>query len=374
MSSAKASRLRLRGLMGAPFLLAAAMVLVGTGTAHAAEAPTAQINQDGWWNRFQGPQEGEPAGNPIRPVIPRIPAPPSVPADSIAVGASANQVDKVAAVGIDVLAPTGGTVEAMTLRLKQSPGNGSNINADMAKVSACPITNPWGSDKNANWADRPQADCNLAKVEGQRADAEWSFDLTPMGTLWADPASGILPNGVLLSVEPVPGVVQVSWVGFDAGGLTLEFAASAPPDEGTFGSSSGDAAFTESTAPVTTEESFTATETSLGYDDTSSFSSDTSAYSGETSFDATAPPESTGAAAPTLPPATPSGGQPASSTRPTKVWGNLPAPSVLLLPTVIGLALLVGWALGPTGRPLPAHHREGGLSRALSRRRGMSVS
>jgi hypothetical protein len=352
------------------------MVLVGAGPANAAEAPTAQANQDGWWNRLQGPQDGEPAGNPLRPAIPRLPAPPTVPADSIAVGASANQVDKVAAVGIDVLAPAGGTVEAMTLRLKQSPGNGSNINADMAKVSACPITTPWGPDKNANWADRPQADCNLAKVEGMRgAEGEWTFDLTPLGSLWVDPASGVLPNGVLLSAEAVPGVVQVSWVGLDAGGIAIDLAASAPPEDGTFGSSSGDATSTFPTTP-TEEPTYTATETGLGFDDgsSSSFSSDPSTISGQAEFDTAAPTESAGAAAPTVPPATTSGGR-SLKTRPVKVWGNLPPSTVLLLPAVLSLALLLGWALGPTGRPLPAHHREGGLSRALARRRaGVSAS
>jgi hypothetical protein len=349
------------------------MVLVGAGPAYAAEAPTAQVIQDGWWNRLQGPQEGEPAGNPLRPAIPRLPAPPTVPADSIAVGASANQVDKVAAVGIDVLAPAGGIVEAMTLRLKQSPGNGSNINADMAKVSACPITTPWGPDKNANWADQPQADCNLGKAEGTRgAEGEWTFDLTSLGSLWVDPASGVLPNGVLLSAEAVPGVVQVSWVGLDAGGIALELAASAPPEDGTFGSSSGDSTSTFPTTP-TEEPTYTATETGLGFDDgSSSFSS--SASSGQTEFDAAAPAESAGAAAPTVPPATTSGGQPLK-TRPVKVWGNLSPPTALLLPAVLGLALLVGWALGPAGRPLPVHSREGGLGRALTRRRaGASVS
>ena len=356
-------------------LLGAAMVLVGAEPAHAAEPPTVQVIQDGWWNRLQGPQEGEPPGNPLRPAIPRLPAPPTVPADSIAVGASAGQVDKVAAVGIDVLAPLGGTVDSMTLRLKQSPANGSNVNADMAKVSACPVTNPWGPDKNANWADRPQADCNLAKVEGQRAETEWTFDLTPLGSFWVDPASGVLPNGVLLQVEPVPGVVQVSWIGFDAGGIALEVVASAPPESGAFDSSSSDSV---STFPTTTTEetTFTATETGLGLDDgSSSFSGDSSTFSGQTGLDAAAPTESTGAAAPTAPPATTSGGPSSLKARPVKVWGNLPAPTVLLLPTVLGLALLVGWALGPTGQPLPAHSREGGLSRALARRRaGASVS
>src|SRR5438105_2052140 len=44
--------------------------------AQAAESRSA-ATQDGWWNRLQGPQEGEPDGNPIRPVVPAIPVPPN---------------------------------------------------------------------------------------------------------------------------------------------------------------------------------------------------------------------------------------------------------------------------------------------------------
>jgi hypothetical protein len=361
------------------------MCLVGIEPAGAADAPAeasaappaAQVNQDGWWNRFQGPQEGEPAGNPIRPLVPRIPAPPNVPGDSIAVGASANQVDKVAAVGIDVSGlPVGSLVDVLKVHLKESTQNGANVNADMAKVSACPATTPWGPDKNANWADRPQADCGLGTVEGQRAGGEWVFDLTALGMLWADPGSGTLPNGVVLSVEPVPGTVQVAWTGLDAGGVTLEVAVSAPPDQGSASDPYG--SYTE-TAPATTTEAapaFVPSESELSYD-AGSASSSTDTYSGSTSgLESAAPVESAEAPAPAVPlPANTSGGRTNLKTRPVKVWGNLPPTSALLVPTVLTLALLLGWALGPSGRPLPAHGREGGLSRALARRRaGHSAS
>jgi hypothetical protein len=357
------------------------MCLVGIEPAAAADAAEAQAppqgvqaNQDGWWNRFQGPQEGEPAGNPIRPLVPRVPSPPNVPADAIAVGASASQVDKVAAVGIDVTSlPVGSLVDVLKVHLKESQHQGANINADMAKVSACPATTPWGPDRNANWMDRPQADCELGKFEGQRAGGEWVFDVTPLGMLWADPGSGTLPNGVVLLVEPVPGTVQVAWTGLDAGGVTLEVATSPPPEQ-----SLSEYTYTE-TAPTTTTEAapaFTPTETELSYDAGPS-SSATDTYSSSTSgLESAAPAESAEAPAPAVPlPATASGGRSNLKTRPVKVWGNLPPTSALLVPTVLTLALLLGWALGPSGRPLPAHGREGGLSRALARRRaGRSVS
>lgn len=49
-------------------------------------------------------------------------------------------------------------------------------------------------------------------------------------------------------------------------------------------------------------------------------------------------------------------------------WERLPAPTALLIPVAVGLAVLVGVTLGPEGRPAPVLRREGGLSRALARR------
>src|SRR5262245_2079017 len=66
--------------------------------------------QSGWWNRLQGPAEGEPDGNPVRPFIPATPKPPNVPADAIATSGGGGQVDKVAAVGIDLALADGATV------------------------------------------------------------------------------------------------------------------------------------------------------------------------------------------------------------------------------------------------------------------------
>ncbi|HET9772586.1 MAG TPA: hypothetical protein VFS16_16950 [Acidimicrobiia bacterium] len=49
-------------------------------------------------------------------------------------------------------------------------------------------------------------------------------------------------------------------------------------------------------------------------------------------------------------------------------WESVPTPTALLIPVVLGLAVLIGLVLGPGGRPTPAIAREGGLSRALARR------
>src|SRR5918996_3641615 len=61
---------------------------------------TAMATQDGWWNRLQGPQEGEPEGNPIRTAAPPLPPPPTVPGDATAVAVAAGEPVLIAAVGI----------------------------------------------------------------------------------------------------------------------------------------------------------------------------------------------------------------------------------------------------------------------------------
>jgi hypothetical protein len=74
------------------------------------------------------------------------------------------------------------------LRLKESDASGANVGADKAKVLACPATSPWGPGQNANWQDRPVADCSVGSAEGARGeDGVWTFDLATIGRLWADP-------------------------------------------------------------------------------------------------------------------------------------------------------------------------------------------
>jgi hypothetical protein len=71
-------------------------------------------------------------------------------------------------------------------------------------------------------------------------------------------------------------------------------------------------------------------------------------------------------------PAAPAAGPgPEGQARPAvDFWERLPASTALLVPVAVGLAVLIGLALGPGGRPTPVHRREGGLSRALARRSG----
>src|SRR5260221_514635 len=130
---------RARPLALGLLILALAPVASARAAGSAAESRGAPT-QDGWWNRLQGPAEGEPEGNPVRPLVPPVPKPPNVPGDTIVTSAGAGQVDKVAAVGIGLALAEGATLDGLTLRLKESPVNGANVGSEGAKVTACPAS------------------------------------------------------------------------------------------------------------------------------------------------------------------------------------------------------------------------------------------
>ncbi|MGH9040942.1 MAG: hypothetical protein ACRDZ3_11990 [Acidimicrobiia bacterium] len=349
------------------------------GTTDAGTAGSAVATQDGWWNRLQGPQEGEPEGNPLRTVAPPVPAPPTVPADAIAVAVAGGQAAFVAAVGIQVDLPPGGLVSSLQLILEESPGG--HINAGAAKVFACAATTPWGPGKNAAWRDRPLSDCELFSTEGVRGDdGTWTFDLTGLGTQWTDPFAPLAQNGVVLGLDAAtsPAPMQLSWSDFDTGNVVVEMVASAAPDGTTDPGSqfeiAPDGSFlppssAESTAPLT-EVPYAAPVTAAG-----AFLSDPLAFStGQPAVPGYEPqPAGIDAPATTELVAAPSDA-PAPANEPLRVqpvvgfWEEIPAPTILLVPIALGLALLVGLILGPGGRPLPSWPRAGGLSRALARR------
>ena len=350
--------------------------------ASAAESRSA-ATQDGWWNRFQGPVEGEPEGNPIRPLAPAVPKPPNVPADAIAVGVTAGQVDKIAAVGIDVLLADGATLAGLTLRLKESASNGANLGADKVKVTACPATTPWGPGQNAAWRDRPTADCGLAAAEGARAaDGMWTFDLGAIGRLWADPVAPMPAYGVVLSIDPAsaPSAAQVSWVNFDSGGVAVELTAT-PAGPAPAGDPapvvSDPAAAAAAPAPLPTSP-FAETATGLTVPGFAAVTPDPLAFgAAQPAFADVTPPAAdpfqSGAVpeppAETTLAAPAAGPGPVLQTRPAVgFWERLPGSTALLVPVAVGLAILVGVVLGPGGRPAPVLRREGGLSRALARR------
>jgi hypothetical protein len=368
-------RARLKVLaLGLLFLLSAP-----AAPAQAAESRGA-ATQDGWWNRLQGPQEGEPEGNPIRPLVPAIPKAPNVPADAIAAGATAGQVDKVAAVGIDLALADGASLDGLVLRLKESEANGANVGADKTKVVACPATGPWGSGQNAAWRDRPVADCSLGSAEGSRAaDGTWTFDLAAIGRLWADPFAPLAAYGVVLSVDPAgsPSSVQVSWLNFDSGGVAVELAATpavpgAAADGGPVAPEPAAAGAATASGPSHDSAAGSRAFPAAG----SGAAAGSPAYPSGPAADAVSPATSEGPAS-GAPPESPAEATLAAPDRPgpalqarpaVNFWEHVPAPTALLVPVALGLAVLVSVTLGPAGRPSPVFRREGGLSRALARR------
>ena len=381
-------------------VLAAGAVFFGAGVdlyARALESGrtgAAVATQDGWWNRLQGPIEGEPAENPLRPLLPALPAPPEVPADTIVTSAVAGEVDKVAAVGLEVAMPDGVRLDGLTLHLKESPAAGANLNPSEAKVVAYPATAPWGGRKNANWADRPRADCGLGRVEGVRAsDGMWTFDLTPFGALWTDPYAPLPQNGVVLSVDPAASLalVQVSWLDLGSGNVAVDLLGTAIASSAyMMGPPTGDTpaqVSPEPPGPVVAEEvppaesgpggaagdSVQAATGPLAFPPGDSASGPRVQDQVTSATDVAAPAPSPAQVAPAAAPSSrPRPEEAIRTPRPAAgFWEDLPTHTALLIPVVLGLALLVGLALGPSGRPQPVWKRAGGVSRALDRRRGV---
>lgn len=360
-------------------LLSAGVSAWPAGALDAGAGGAAAATQDGWWNRLQGPQEGEPE-NPIRPVAPPAPAPPTIPGDAIVAGAASGQPTWVAAVGIEVALPPGGYVDALTLRLKESPANGANVSSDTAKVAACPAIEPWGPSKNAAWQDRPEADCALAQADGVRADdGTWAFDLTAIAQLWTDPFAPVAQNGVVLAVDPAasPGATQVAWTDFDSGNVIVELLATVtpelvlPPTEPVGGT--GLPAVTEAPAAAPPAELPLEAPVDGGFvfPDPPAFAGGAGSFLPPRMSDIPVygPAETETPAALAADPQSPP--PPVFRARPAMgFWDGVPAPVALLAPVALGLALLVGLVLGPGGRPLPVWGRAGGLSRALARRSG----
>lgn len=372
-------------------VFALAVSLLVSASAVPAQAVESRVaaTQDGWWNRLQGPQEDGPAGNPIGSVVPVLPVPTNVPADAISVGATAGQTDKIAAVGIDVVLADGASLDRLLLRLEESGASGANVGADKAKVVACPATSPWGPGQNANWQDRPVADCNLGSAEGARGDdGVWTFDLGAIGRLWADQFAPLPAHGVVLSVDPAASQspVQVSWLNLETGKVGVESAATPPTggtsDGGPYSADPSPVAPAETgsgTAPDTSADSRAFPATGGGATATPDLASGTG-----TGADAATPAASDTSAIGVTPEPSPEAGLRASAATPDRpsvlqsrravdFWERVPAPTALLIPVALGFAFLIGVTLGPAGRPSPVFRREGGLSRALARRNPRSA-
>lgn len=317
---------------------------------------SAILSQDGWWNRAQGPQEPEPE-SPLRPVIGgTVPAPSTVPADGLGVGAVLGEADKVAAVGFVLDAPLDAFVDRLTLTMKESTAANANANVAAAAIVACPITDFWASAKNGDFVNRPGCDDGQSVPGTRSADGTWTFDLATMAAAWLD--GTLSQNGVLLkeSVEP-PVSFQVSFGDLSTGTVVLDFSASG----GGFSASSDffdDSFLSEDPA----DSSITVDESPSTFDSSSNFDAGDSAITA-----APTAPVATTPAPPAPRPLTP-----VSEVAPVpaaQLFGNLSVAALLFLVVLLaGAALFLGLVLGPLAVPTPVTVRRGGVSRALAAR------
>lgn len=324
------------------------LVALAAPALQSAAAQTASVaaDRDGWWNRAKG-------GN-LPLTSPSVPFP--VPPNGLAVAASNGEPEKAAAVGIRLdVEPS--AFRRLILNLKESTGNGSNVGVQVAAIKACAIEAAWTPAKDGTWPP-PAAATDTGCTNGTRsAEGVWSFDLSAIALRWLE--GGLAQNGVLLveNANP-PASFQVAWG--DRTTPDLTFGLDVVVDEGGSDASAPEAASPD--APVDDEpvrgggSGFGSTTASFG-------------FSGGDGFTTSVPQEP--AAAPTAPVAAPPPlPGPSIPLQPISVGENLPAATVLLGPLALFLAGLAAYSLGPAGNPSALTvRREGGVSRALARRR-----
>jgi hypothetical protein len=337
-------------------LFCLSVVLFGTALAGAARAETgdgvsatgATVDKLGWWH-----EKNVATDTPAAVVT--VPPPPGVPEGSLAVGAVNGEPDKVAAVGIVPDAGLGDTVSSFTLTMRESAPPAGNVNAEAAKLVACPITSFWVAAENGTWDTRPAYDCDLAAAPGVRSpEGVWTFDLVPVAQVWLAPDSTVAADGVVL-VEAVdsPEGFQTVLDTSGEGAITVAFSAtpgaSEDPlaDAGSFDSGGSTADFSSGGGSIGLDSPSLGLP-NLGLDPTAPA--------------APAPPTTEAAAGPEAPAAPTT----IAATSPN-VLGNLPPGVALLGALLLALAGLMTYTLGPAGEPAVAT-RQRGVSRALAAR------
>jgi len=335
----------LSGLMFATAAVSSAQAQTGDGVS----ATGATVDKLGWWH-----EKNVATDTPAAVVT--VPAPPGVPAGTLAVGALNGEPDKVAAIGIVPEAALGDTVSSFTLTVKEAEPPAGNVNTEAASITACPITGFWVPAENGTWDTRPTYDCDLASAPGVRdAEGTWTFDLAPIAQVWLAPDSTVAADGVVL-VEAVesPDGFQAVLDTSNEGAIVVSFSAT----PGTIDESGTDSG--------SFDDGFSAPDLSAGG---GSIGLDSPSLGlPNLGGDTVVPP----APAPTAPPTEEDVSAPApqgrsiASTSPN-VLGNLPPGVALLAGLLLALAGLMTYTLGPAGEPVVAT-RQRGVSRALAER------
>lgn len=348
----------------------------------------ATVVKTGWWwvANEPPPETGVVAG-------PKPPAP-TTPADTLPVGATLGEPERVTAVEFQLAATTGSTVRTFELALRESADPGANAGSDAAVLVACPVTELfWADGEAAAWKDRPAYDCSLAKAAGERDETGvWRFDLTQIAARWTAP-DFVGSRGVVLVEEvEAPGSFQVAFDGPQLDGVGTLVRATAPA-EGT--DSSGPTGGSDGPGGGLGGGPGGGPGGGLGGAGGAGGGSGGLGGSGGSDLGGGSLPPVDGGALPAVDPAAggsgptePGASDPGASTADPAAqaatvpvagaptwWSGLPWPTWLLLPFALALAYAVMVVLGPGGRPVPGSDQRG-VSRALEsvRRVGAAAS
>ncbi len=321
----------------------------------AAAQASVVADRDGWWNRASG---GTAVASPTAAV--------PVPANGLAVAASNGEPEKAAAVGVR-LDVDRSAFQRLILNLAEAEGGLSTVGTQVAAIKACPIQADWAPVKGGPWPPPSASEAGCAK--GSRStEGVWSFDISTIAQRWLD--GGLAQNGVLLVEDAAPPAsFQVTWgdrttgdVSFGLDVAVKEGSSSPPP------------------APPPAEEPAPAGDTAPPPDSggSSDFASTPPSFQLRDGggLAPAAPVEPQEPALPDLatpdPPPAASGPRsptPTPGTQSISLTDNLPAGTPLLGPLALVVAGVAAYSLGPAGRPPATSRREGGVSRALARRR-----
>lgn len=350
-----------------PLLMAGVLAVIpSAGSVAGADvgAEAVAVEKTGWWNSLQGIESGTPL-SPISGVYPGFPTQlTGAPTGTIASGLRAGEIDKVAAVGMVVEAPLGATVEEFTMTLTESLEPGANNgSAAVAAINACPIKFFWIGEENARFNGRPEADCELLAVPGERSlEGKWTFDLKAYGQKLLDADSPLDQHGLLLvPVGSAPETFQVTWAGM----------LSTTPPTFTFKATGGEEP----------SDDFTGGFESESFDSGGGFGSDQGDFGAVTfgddirtdAFDGEAVTEDVAQETTDSPEAgagtTPGGTDSSLGAEIGNIAGNLPPFALLGFLALLAVFAIVGLALSRPPVATEVLTRRGGVSRALSARR-----
>ena len=313
-----------------------------------------------WWVANQPPAETGLVAYPQQ-------SPPNIPAGHLPVAASAGEQDKVTAVELVLDAKPGASVTTAKVVLTESDASGANVNAEAAKIIACPVTDGfWADGTAARWDARPAYDCDAAQAAGTRDDkGRWTFDLTGLASSWlAEGATGS-PSFALVEAVDAPESFQVTFAPVAENGIVYT---------GKYGAAIGGG-----TAPLTGATGATggvavgggAAGGGFGSGDAGSTGSlSTGSLDAGTSGDVPldAAPAEESATAETTDPVTAQTTPVAAPAIVPSWYSGMPKAAFLLVPFALGLAYLAMLALGPDAQPTTTTSRHG-VSRALDRLR-----